>query len=176
MGIDNKTFYVTPQAPLPASTAVTLSVNGAEDIAGQLAPTTAVTFTTGLIPDTIRPSIVSMNPVYGSTNVPVNAVLQMMFDEPMDPGGIPADLACALYDNAIGTVAPQVLAVSPPATSGVPRNAVIEVLFNEPVRAATTSQVNVLVAGNPLPVAARTAVQRQSHASRLHRASPSVSG
>ena len=215
--IDNKTFYVTPQAPLPASTAVTLSVNGAEDVAGHLAPSSAATFTTGLIPDTIRPSVVSANPVYGATNVPVNAVLQMMFDEPMDPGGIPADLGCALYEyptfgciaggtaslspdgrvwtyvppatllpghsyffgpsgnlldlagnplNAVSiffttssetdTVAPQVLAVSPPALSGVPRNAMIEMIFNEPVRATTISQVNVLAGGNPLPIAART--------------------
>ena len=215
--IDNKTFYVTPQAPLPASTAVTLSVDGAEDIAGHKAPITSATFTTGPIPDTIRPSIVATNPVYGSTNVPVNAVLQMMFDEPMDPGGIPADLGCALYDynagacvaggtaslsadgrvwtyvppanlqpahqyafgpsgnlldlagnplNAVGivfitssetdTIAPQVLAVSPPALSGVPRNAVVEMVFSEPVRATTIGQVSVIAGGNPLPIAART--------------------
>jgi hypothetical protein len=127
-------------------------------------------------------------------------VLQMMFDEPMDPGGIPADLACALYDYSTGcvaggsaslsadgrvwtyvpaanflpghnyyfgpsgnlldlagnplnasssyfvtstetdTVAPQVLAVSPPSVSGVPRNAIVEVLFNQPIRATMGSQ------------------------------------
>jgi hypothetical protein len=38
----------------------------------------------------------------------------------------------------------------------VPRNAIVEVLFNEPIRATTINQVNVLVAGNPLPIAART--------------------
>ena len=65
--IDNKTFYVTPQAPLPASTAVTLSVDGAEDIAGHRAPIASATFTTGPIPDTIRPSPNLLSaPVWGS--------------------------------------------------------------------------------------------------------------
>jgi Big-like domain-containing protein len=141
----------------------------------------------------------------------------MTFDEPMDPGGIPADLGCALYDypsigciaggtaslsadgrvwtyvpaanlqpghtyffgpsgnlldlagnplNAVSsffvtssetdTIAPEIVTVSPPAVSGVPRNGVIEILFSEPIRPTTISQVDVLVGGNPLPIAART--------------------
>jgi hypothetical protein len=213
---DLRTYYVTSQLPLPASTTITFSVNGVKDIAGNVAPAATASFTTGTAPDTVHPSVAAFSLAYNDTNVPVNVVPQMLFDEPVDPGSISTDVNSYLYDTTIGyiaggtvslspdgrvltfvppanlapgrqyvfagpstvldlagnplnynyvyfttssstdTTAPSVVAVSPPALSGVPRNALIEVVFDEPVRQTALTQVNVLVAGSPLPVAART--------------------
>src|SRR5207247_8036077 len=105
---DNRTVYVTPQAPLPASSTVTLSVinsgeNRVEDPAGHAVPAMSTTFTTSALADTIRPSIIASNPTYGDT-VPVNAVLQMLFSEPVDPASIAGDANVMLYDYSIGYV------------------------------------------------------------------------
>jgi hypothetical protein len=213
---DQRTFYVTPQLPLPSSTSITLSVNGVKDVAENVAATATTIFTTGPAPDTTGPSALVFSPVYNDVNVPVNAVLQILFSEPIDPGSAFAEVGSYLYSYSTGqyrggtvslsadlrrltftptsnlvagqsyqfyapaglidlagnpvisssvffiasstedTTAPSVVQVSPPALSGVPRNAIVEVLFDEPIRATAIDQVNVLVGGNPLPVAART--------------------
>ena len=101
---DNRTFYVTPEAPLPPSTAVTLAVSNVEDVAGNKAPAATRTFSTGPEPDTIRPTVIATSPVFGESNVPVNSVLQLRFSEPMDPGGIAADVDCMLYDFRFGCI------------------------------------------------------------------------
>ncbi len=213
---DQRTFTITPQLPLPSSTPITLSVNGVKDAAGNVAAAASTTFTTGPAPDTVAPSVLSFSPVYNDVNVPVNAVLQILFNEAIDPASAFADLNTYLYDYSVpgyvqggsvslsadlkqltytpptlvaghsyqfyapagltdlsgnpvntnsvffvastteDTSAPSVLHVSPPALSGVPRNAVVEILFDEPIRQTAIDSVNVLVAGNPVPIAART--------------------
>ena len=61
---DNRTVYVTPQAPLPASSTVTLSVinsgeNRVEDPAGHAVPAMSTTFTTSALADTSCPGATS---------------------------------------------------------------------------------------------------------------------
>ena len=198
---DRRTFYVTPQLPLPSSATITLSINGVEDSAGNRADAASTVFATGPTPDTTRPSVLAFNPTYNDVNVPVNAVLQILFDEPIDPGSAFAEVNNYLYaytsgqyvqggtvslsadlkrltftppanltpgqsyqfgvpsglldlagnpvntnyvyfvaSNAADTTAPSVVAVSPPALSGVPRNAIIEMLFDEPIRPTALDQ------------------------------------
>jgi methionine-rich copper-binding protein CopC len=46
------------------------------------------TFTTSFDPDTTAPTVVETNPGEGLANVPINAVVQVLFDEPVDPTSI----------------------------------------------------------------------------------------
>ena len=106
---DNRTIYVTPQAPLPVSTTVTLSVINSgqeriEDPAGHAAPAASATFSTSASADTTRPSIVASSPVSGDVAVPVNSVLQVLFSEPVDPGSIAGEADVMLWDYSVGYV------------------------------------------------------------------------
>ncbi len=77
--------------------------------------------------DTTPPTVVSMTPANGSTNVPLNVNVVVTFSEPMDPLSISAQSTGALYDNLgnrvptevslsvdarVATVNPQVLLAS----------------------------------------------------------------
>ena len=62
--------------PLPASTAITVSVNGLEDVAGNRIATHVSQFTTGAGADTVRPTVIATNvTAYGVNNVPTNAAV-----------------------------------------------------------------------------------------------------
>ncbi len=99
----NTIVTLVPQVPLPASTPLTLSVNGVEDTAGNLIPPQTVQFTTGASVDTIRPSVIGTNvTAYGVNNVPTNTVFQVTFDEPMDVATVLSQTATFLYDYGFG--------------------------------------------------------------------------
>jgi hypothetical protein len=51
----NETVLITPENPLPASTALPLTVSGVKDLAGNLVPTSTTHFTAGTGPQTISP-------------------------------------------------------------------------------------------------------------------------
>jgi hypothetical protein len=99
---------VTPQAALPDSAAITLSLS--DDIidrAGNPILPMTVVFQTGIGPDTTRPSVVyrSLNENQ-ATNVPVNTrVYVWTFNEPIDPATAgPSDIY--VYPHATGQVIP----------------------------------------------------------------------
>ncbi len=48
-------------------------------------------FTTGAFVDTVVPTVVRVNPVYGATSVPTNAPFTIEFSEPMDPATLTPD-------------------------------------------------------------------------------------
>jgi methionine-rich copper-binding protein CopC len=99
----NTLVTVVPQAPLPASTLMTLTIVGLEDTAGNPIPPQTVQFTTGLNADTVPPSVVGTNiTAYGVTNVPTNVVFQVTFDEPMDAATVLSQTEMFLYDYITG--------------------------------------------------------------------------
>jgi large repetitive protein len=67
-------------------------------------PTYTSSFTTGAGPDTTAPSVISVNPPNGATNVPTNTAIVVQFSEPMDTATIAdnADYGFYLYDTVTG--------------------------------------------------------------------------
>ncbi len=99
----NTIVTLVPQAPLPASTLLTLSVDGIEDASGNVVAPQTTQFTTGTSADLVRPTVIATNiTAYGVTNVPTNAVFQVTFDEPMDVGTVLSQTSTFLYDYGIG--------------------------------------------------------------------------
>ncbi|MGB8011989.1 MAG: Ig-like domain-containing protein [Terriglobales bacterium] len=96
---------VTPQAPLPPGTQVTITVNGVTSEAGKAAAKTTTTFTTAAQPVFTTPYVVRSSVQSNQTNVPVNSVFSMTFSAPMDIGsnGGPTDVY--VYDNRTGQYA-----------------------------------------------------------------------
>src|SRR5579863_9738866 len=80
----NQTVQITPQAPLPASTAMTITVNGVTDVAGNPVTGFSSGFTTGSSPATASAGMVAANPPAGSTGVPVNAALALTASAELD--------------------------------------------------------------------------------------------
>lgn len=100
----NTVVTVVPQAPLPAGTLLTLSLNeGVEDTAGNAIVPQTSQFTTGAGADTRQPSVVMTNvTAYGANNVPTNTVFQVTFDEPMEAATVLGAMNTFLYDYSVG--------------------------------------------------------------------------
>ena len=92
---------ITPQAPLPVSTQMTVAVNGVTSQAGVAAATSTTHFNTEAGPDFAAPYVVSSSVVSGQTNVPVNSAFTMTFSKPIDIGSyLPADVNVYGYYGA----------------------------------------------------------------------------
>ena len=78
----NTRVEFVPNAPLPANTLLTMSLNGVTDQVGN--PVTfSSTFTTGATPDFTAPSVV-WSSVINSGSIPTNSVITVQFSESMD--------------------------------------------------------------------------------------------
>ncbi|WDE07244.1 Ig-like domain-containing protein [Thalassomonas viridans] len=76
---------IVPHNPLKENTNYDLTVSGIEDLAGNTVTSQTTSFTTGEQPDTVSPVFVRNTPVSGSVDVPVNAVIEVEVNEPLDP-------------------------------------------------------------------------------------------
>ncbi len=76
-----------PLANLTSNTLFTATVTTAvTDLAGNtLASNYVWTFTTGSVPDTTSPELVSTIPMNAATDVPINQAISATFSEAMDP-------------------------------------------------------------------------------------------
>jgi hypothetical protein len=102
----NETAVFHPAAPMAANTTYTVVLTtGIKSTAGAtFAQQYSFSFSTGNVPDTTPPTITSVVPANGSTNVPLNTQVTVTFSEAMDPTelvgstgvGLPASLA---YDS-----------------------------------------------------------------------------
>lgn len=72
----------TPATPLRPSTAYSVTLAGATDLAGNLIPTVSSSFTTSAGPD-LDPYLVSWSPL--SSGAPRNSAISLEFDEPVNP-------------------------------------------------------------------------------------------
>ncbi|MDP9065136.1 MAG: Ig-like domain-containing protein [Pseudomonadota bacterium] len=84
----SKTAVFTPTAPavLPVSTLFTATITtGATDVAGNGLPASYVwTFTTGLLTDTVRPTVIATVPAASAAGVPTNTKITATFSKDMD--------------------------------------------------------------------------------------------
>ena len=99
-GNNNQLVEITPQAPLPASTAMTLSISGVTDVAGNKVTAFSSTFTTGTSPATTSEGIVAENPPAGATGVPVNAAISLQAMAPL-AGTTVNSSTFQVYDNTL---------------------------------------------------------------------------
>ena len=85
---EGRDAVIVPHAPLAESALHTITVDGVEDLAGNTVALHASQFTTSAIPDTTRPVVVRTSPKapFGQSELPVNMVVTLEMDEPIDPG------------------------------------------------------------------------------------------
>ena len=116
----NFTMTVTPQAPLPPSAAIALTLNGVTDSEGDaLSPTPyTLNFNTGAAPDYNPPVFVTSNITYNQINVPVTTSISLTFNKPLDFRSAILGNTVVFQDATAGY--PQVAAtVTPVGSSGL---------------------------------------------------------
>lgn len=90
---NNQMALLVPHSPLPDNTLMTLTISGITDGAGNPVAPQTTQFTTGFGPDVTAPLLASANPHETNvnqppTNVPLNTVVQLQVNEPVDPGTV----------------------------------------------------------------------------------------
>jgi large repetitive protein len=100
-GNNNQTAGLTPEAPLPPSTAMTLTVSGVTDVAGNVVAAQTTHFTTGTVPLTTAPALVAFNPPANATGVPQNSVLSIQTNTVLDGTSINGS-SFSVYDYTAG--------------------------------------------------------------------------
>jgi RHS repeat-associated protein len=90
---NNQLVLLVPHSPLPDNTQMTLAISGITDVAGNAVASQTTQFTTGAGPDMVGPilqwtSPLETNPNLPPTNVPLNAIIQLEVDKPIDPGTV----------------------------------------------------------------------------------------
>ena len=102
---NNQSILVVPHAPMPDNTQMTLTVSGITDVAGNSVANQTTTFTTGTGPDVTLPTVIWTNPNTGqyqqSLNVPLNAIVQVEANAPIDPGTVNSS-TFLVYDTTNG--------------------------------------------------------------------------
>ena len=134
-----------PNAPLAIGRSHSVFLtSGIKDAAGNALGARGFSFTTAFTPDTTRPTFLSGSPAAGDTGVPINALVTLQFDEPLNlvnykPGiqisaaGTPVAGAFALSDGNRRVTFTSASALSP------------DTLFTVNITSAVTDLV-----GNPL--------------------------
>ena len=90
---NNQMALLVPHSPLPDNTLMTLTISGITDGAGNPVAPQTTQFTTGAGPDVVAPLLVLANPHETNvnqppTNIPLNTVVQLQVNEPVDPGTV----------------------------------------------------------------------------------------
>ena len=116
---------VTPQAPLPPNSSITLTLNGVTDYDGDtLNPTPySLSFTTATTPDFNPPvfvtsNITSVNGSSNTTNVPVTTSVSVIFNKPLDWRSVIYGNSIEMLDSTVGGSAIAAV-VSPIGSNGI---------------------------------------------------------
>lgn len=83
---DDETAILIPQEPLVAGSLYRIVVAGVTDVAGNPVAPAAGAFVTGAGADVSGPRALTRDPT--GSDVPINARLEIVFDEPIDPGTV----------------------------------------------------------------------------------------
>jgi len=113
---DTTRVSIVPEAPLPPSTVITVTINGVTSEAGVAVAKTTTTFTTSAQPDVTAPYVINSTVVYGQTNVPVNSAFSMQFSKPMDVGSLDVG-SVYIYSSFTGQSAPATISWSADQTT-----------------------------------------------------------
>ena len=109
----DKGIELLPLVPLAPNTVYTINVTGVLDITGNAQSTfSPVSFTTGTGTDLVAPTILSTNPTNGTTSVPDNTTIQVVFSEAMDPATFDPNNSFVL-ETSSSTVVPATISFSP---------------------------------------------------------------
>ena len=81
----DRAVTIVPHRALAAGQTIQVVVNGVEDIAGNLIVPHTSSFMTGVGPDVTAPLLLRSSPANGEGSVPVNGVITLEFNEPIDP-------------------------------------------------------------------------------------------
>src|SRR5947209_8783283 len=85
---NNQDVVLALHEPLPDNTQMTVTVAGVQDLAGNAVVAQTTHFTTGALPAVLAPFVVAEAPFNGQTGVPLNAVVNVELDVPMDTGTV----------------------------------------------------------------------------------------
>jgi large repetitive protein len=95
---DNKVLRYTNVVPMLPSSDITETIDSMTDVAGNQVVADSVTITTGIGADFVRPSIVDQSFTNNQQDVPLNAVVEWVFNEPLDLASL-TDSGVYLYNN-----------------------------------------------------------------------------
>ncbi len=102
---DDRSVEFARHRPYATSTSITETVAQVEDYSGNKPGVpNSVTFTTGPGPDFTAPTLEDGTPFQSATNVAVNALMRLRFNEQLDPAAINSSFAY-LYSSQDGAVA-----------------------------------------------------------------------
>ena len=121
VSLDPTTRFVnlTPQAPLPANTLMTLAINGVTDPEGNLVTPKTTHFTTGPGPDITPASVLYFSPEFNTSNVPTNTSIVVQWNKQMNTATIydQPGTGTYLYDSVTGLHVPGTIAFSSDLTT-----------------------------------------------------------
>ena len=97
---NNQDVILTPQDPLGDATAMTITIGGVEDLSGNPVLVKTTQFTTGTGPATSQPVVVNENPISNAASVPLNTLITLQSNVPVDPGSVNTG-TFIVNDNAV---------------------------------------------------------------------------
>jgi len=98
----NTELLFSPTGLLQDNSDYTIKVSGVKDEAGNvLAEDFVSTFTTGNCVDLDRPTVIDISPINGATNIPVNSLVTVILNEPIDPTTVTEE-TMYVYDQSSG--------------------------------------------------------------------------
>ena len=107
---------IQPEIPLPANTAMTITVNGVTNLAGTPVTPYTSTFNTGAAAVTAAPLVINESIANGAVGVPTNVTASVQFNQPMAPNSFTA-ANFYLYDTVLGKTVPTTTTVSTDGTT-----------------------------------------------------------
>ena len=102
------TVTLQPGSPLQANTRYQLQIDSIEDLAGNLTPSAIfLDFTSAGGADTTAGTLISRNIPNGTTNIPRDAVFEVVLSERLDPASVQlGSNSFRLYDTTTGLSVP----------------------------------------------------------------------
>lgn len=78
----------TPASNLPSASVIVVNVNSVQDFAGNNNQSASISFTTVGVVDAVPPTVTSVTPTDGSTNLGLNTTISLTFSKPLNPNTI----------------------------------------------------------------------------------------
>jgi hypothetical protein len=96
--VSGATVSFTPSIPLPGNTSIFVQISGVQDLSGLGNNYTTATFHTAAVADSTMPTVLSVTPFDGATDVGLNTPIVITFSESLNPATI-NNTTFALFAN-----------------------------------------------------------------------------